>query len=173
MRLSTRSRYGIRLMLDVAQNSQQGPVALRDVADRQDISLKYLEKLTRKLREGGFLSSRLGAKGGYALARPAAEITVKELIESLEGHVGLVQCWLEDKACSRVDQCLAYTLWARINEVLARELNGITLADMLFEKRMCFLCDQPAPCTGGNTTIDREGRNDPSEGALPGSGTPV
>lgn len=164
MRLSTRSRYGIRLMLDIAQNGQQGPVALRDVADRQDISLKYLEKLTRRLRESGFLSSRLGAKGGYALARPAAEITVKELIESLEGHVGLVQCWLEDKACSRVDQCLAYTLWARINEVLARELSGITLADMLFEKRICFLRDRPAPCTGGSTSFACDACNDSNEG---------
>ncbi|ACV68170.1 RrF2 family transcriptional regulator [Desulfohalobium retbaense] len=152
MRLSTRSRYGIRLMLDIAQQGQHGPVALRDVADRQDISLKYLEKLSRRLRESGFLMSRLGAKGGYVLGRPAAEITIKELIESLEGHVGLVQCWLEEKACSRVDQCLAYSLWARINEVLARELNAITLADMLFENRMCLLEGPKIPCMGGNET---------------------
>lgn len=137
MRLTTRSRYGTRMAVDIAQHCDDGLVRIQDIAERQGVSVKYLEKLIRKLKEAGFIKSKRGPHGGHALARPASEIPMGEMVRVLEGDDSLVECRSGSNECVRLDVCLTRRLWHEAAEAMYDRLNSFTLADMLADVAEC------------------------------------
>jgi Rrf2 family protein len=131
MKLSTRSRYGTRMLLDLAKHSGQGPVGVGEISKRQDISLKYLEKLTRILKKAGIIRSVRGAKGGYLLTRPPGEISMGEIVRVLEGDLSLVACTNDRAACPRREICPTIGLWREVSLTLLEKLDSITLESLL------------------------------------------
>jgi Rrf2 family transcriptional regulator, iron-sulfur cluster assembly transcription factor len=134
MKLSTRSRYGTRLMLDLAEHGSEQFVQLKDVSKRQGISLKYLEQIVIPLRKANYLESARGAGGGYRLARSAGEITVGEIVALLEGGNNITHCATKPEACDRAQSCLTRNLWIETAEVLFGKLNSVTLSDLIKTK---------------------------------------
>ena len=114
MKLTTRSRYGARLMLDLARHFDQGPVHLKDVANREGISVKYLEQLIIPLKKNGLVTSVQGPKGGHILARPPESISFAEIIKSLETSASLVECVDSPQSCSRSEECPTRDIWQQI-----------------------------------------------------------
>jgi len=135
MKLSTRSRYGTRLMLDMAQHYNQGPVQLGDIAKRQDISVKYLEQIIIPLKKARFIDSVRGPKGGHVLARPPAEITVAEIVALLEDGAGLVECSEHAEVCGRAGTCPTRLIWQEASQAMFNTLESITLADLVEKAR--------------------------------------
>lgn len=137
MRLTTRSRYGTRMALDIAQNGQNAPVRISDIAERQGVSVKYLEKLIRELKLAGFIRSKRGPRGGHMLAKEPGEISVGEIVRVLEGDVSLVECTGDESVCDRTDTCLTRSLWQQAAEAMYEKLNSITLADLMADVKEC------------------------------------
>lgn len=135
MRLSTRGRYGLRAMFDFAQHYGSGPIPLKSVAERQEISEHYLEQLISSLKKAGLVKSVRGAQGGYSLTRKPSEITVSDVLRALEGPLGLVDCALEQDAlkCSRVSDCITHIVWEKIRDSMIETMESITLHDMCEE----------------------------------------
>ncbi len=130
MRLSTKGRYGTRAMLDVALHSKNGLVHLRDVAERQEISKKYLEHLVARLEADGLLRTVRGAGGGVALTRPPSETTILDILHSLEGSLVPVECVDRPEVCSRAVDCSARDLWTELGGVMTEFLASVTLEDL-------------------------------------------
>ncbi|MBP7330972.1 MAG: Rrf2 family transcriptional regulator [Firmicutes bacterium] len=135
MRLSTRGHYGLKAMFDLANNYGSGPISLKTVAERQNLSDHYLEQLIAMLRKAGLVKSMRGAKGGYFLAREPSEIRVGDVIRALEGPIAPVHCVSETDPgnCNEADYCITRTVWARVRDGIARVLDSITLADLCRE----------------------------------------
>jgi Rrf2 family iron-sulfur cluster assembly transcriptional regulator len=131
MKLSTRSRYGTRLMLDMAQNYQDGPLHLTSIANRQGISVKYLEQIIIPLKRAHYVKSVRGPKGGHVLARPPEEITVGEIVALLEDGVHLVECSERPERCDRAETCITRHIWREAAQAMFARLNAITLADLV------------------------------------------
>lgn len=131
MKLSTRSRYGTRMIMDLAQRYGQGTVQLGEIASRQKISLKYLEQIIRPLKQAGLIKSFRGAKGGHVLNRPPEEVTVGEVVALLEGGKTLVTCDQEPEVCARVDTCVTRHIWQEAAAAMYERLSAITFADLL------------------------------------------
>jgi Rrf2 family protein len=127
MRLSTRSRYGVRLMLALALNYGQGSVYLKDIAKSEEISEKYLGQIIIPLRSAGLVISSRGAHGGYSLAREPSRINLKEIVDVLEGGTCLVDCVKNPDACSRVSTCVSRDIWSILGGKISETLNTITL----------------------------------------------
>lgn len=136
MKLTTRSRYGTRMVLDLAQNGTDGLVRIGDIAKRQEISVKYLEKLVRELRDAGYIRSRRGPKGGHMLTRSPEDISVGEIVQVLEGEPGLVGC-VSGEPCDRASECLTRCLWQEASEAMYAKLNSITFADLVNDRYLC------------------------------------
>ncbi|OIQ49258.1 HTH-type transcriptional regulator IscR [Pseudodesulfovibrio hydrargyri] len=149
MKLTTRSRYGTRMMLDIAQHGKEGPVRIQDIADRQGVSAKYLEKLIRKLKDVGFVKSKRGPRGGHSLAKPAAEIPIGEVVHALEGDGSLVECRSGDKGCARIRECLTRRLWQEAADAMYARLNTFTLADLIDDAEQCSSSDIEPWSRGG------------------------
>ena len=137
MRLTTRSRYGTRMLLDIAQHCESGPVRIQDIADRQGVSAKYLEKLIRKLKDVGFIKSKRGPKGGHSLALPASDILIGEVVHALEGDGSLVECRVGKEDCERLDVCQTRRFWTEAADAMYAHLNSITLTDLLADAEKC------------------------------------
>ncbi len=135
MRLSTKGRYGVRALVDVALNSDGGPVLLKDIAKRQEISAQYLEHLVAPLIRAGILRSIRGAKGGIALARPPEEIRLSRVIEILEGSVAPVECVDNAAICTRSDECVMRDVWSEIKAAVMGVLDSLTLKDLMDRQR--------------------------------------
>jgi Rrf2 family protein len=131
MHISTKGRYGLRILLDVASHEQQGPVALGDIARRQAISRKYLWQVINPLKVAGLLRARRGARGGYVLARSPSRISVRDIVEILEGPVAVVGCVQSPGTCDRSAACVARSAWAEIEERIQEAMDGITLQQLL------------------------------------------
>lgn len=131
MRLSTRTRYGIRAMLELAENVGRGPLQLRIIAHRQDISVKYLDQLMAILKSAGFVRSIRGSKGGYILAKPPEQIKISELFDCLEGNVTTVECVKDENYCKRTADCVARLVWAQVQKAINDVLKSITLQDLV------------------------------------------
>ena len=136
MKISTRGRYGTRMMLDLAAHHDQGPTPLREIAKRQDISVKYLEQLIIPLKAAGYIRSVRGARGGYTLARKPDKINVGQIIKVLEGGLSLVDCVEDPKLCEREKNCPTRDIWLRMSERLMEELSSLTLSDVLDGKKL-------------------------------------
>ncbi len=130
MKLSTRSRYGTRLMVDMAQHYQQGPVQLGDIAKRQNISLKYLEQIIIPLKKAHYIESIRGPRGGHSLAKPPEEITVAEIVALLEEGASLTECSADAGVCERAHICPTRLVWKEASEAMFDKLQSITLADL-------------------------------------------
>ena len=131
MRLSTRSRYGARMMLDLAEHYDQGPTRLGEIAKRQDISVKYLEQLIIPLKQSNFIRSVRGAKGGHILARPPEEISIGQIVTALEGGTELIGCIGNPDECGRSDSCLTRCIWRDVSKAIYDQLHSITLSTLL------------------------------------------
>jgi Rrf2 family protein len=127
MKLSTRARYGVRLMVALAVNYDKGPVFLKDVAKGENISEKYLSLIIIPLRRIGLVNSIRGAHGGYLLAKDPSQITMKEIIDVLEGDCSLVDCVRNPSTCPRVPICASHDVWEIIGGKISETLNSITL----------------------------------------------
>ena len=131
MKLSTRGRYGVRLMLDLALHEGDGPVTLKDIAARQEISEKYLSNLIPLLKNAGLVHSVRGSQGGHTLARPPREITVKDILLVLEGSMCLTECTENPMLCQRSEDCLVRGVWSEVTEKMLAALESFTLAEMV------------------------------------------
>ena len=131
MKLSTKGRYGVRLMLDIALNCADGPVCLRDISKRQGITEKYLWHLINPLKSAGVIESVRGAHGGYILARPLSEISIKEIVRSLEGPLSLVDCVEKPGSCAKAKSCVARDVWVEVAEKISQTLEAVTLKDIV------------------------------------------
>ncbi len=130
MKLSTRSRYGTRMLLDLAQHYNQGPVQLGDIARRQNISLKYLEQILIPLKKAHYVESVRGPKGGHMLARPPESISVGEIVALLEEGSSLVECTVRAEICERSQDCPTRLIWQNAAQAMFDKLKAITLADL-------------------------------------------
>ena len=138
MKLSTRSRYGTRMILDLAQYDNGEPIQLGDIAKRQNVSVKYLEQIIRPLKKANYIKSFRGSKGGHLLNKPPAAITVGEIVALLEGGAGLTRCSENPDACERVDDCVTRFLWVEASKAIFERLSAITFADLLaLDKNEC------------------------------------
>ena len=131
MRLTTKSRYGTRAMLDIALNCEKGPVSLKDLAKRQGISLKYLEQLIPPLKVSGLIRSIRGAGGGYVLNRDSSRIKLREIIDVLEGSIFPVDCVDNPGTCLRDKDCVTHKIWKEIQDTVNKMLESLTLANMV------------------------------------------
>lgn len=130
MKLSTRGRYAVTAMLDLALHQQQRPVTLADIALCQDISLSYLEQLFARLRRAGLVEGVRGPGGGYRLGRPIDRITVADIITAVDEPLDTTRCGGHQN-CYHGDRCLTHELWRELNEHIAEFLNGVTLASLI------------------------------------------
>lgn len=133
MKLSTRSRYGTRMMLDLAQHYDEGPVQIRNVSKRENISVKYLEQLIIPLKKANFIKSVRGPKGGHMLAKPPEAITIGEIVRVLEGGINLSSCIENPEVCDRTSDCLTRGLWEETTKAMYKKLNSVTLSKMINE----------------------------------------
>lgn len=130
MRLSTKAQYAVRAMVSLDLYAKGAPVTIRDIAAREDISLSYLEQLFVKLRRGQIVHSVRGPGGGYVLARPAGEIRVDQIIDSVEETLVPVSCMDQEGRCVCNDQCVTHTVWQGLGNRIRDFLASITLADL-------------------------------------------
>jgi Rrf2 family protein len=131
MKLSTRGRYGVRLMFDLALHYGDGPIFLKDIAERQEISAKYLWQLINPLKTTKLITSMRGAHGGYILGRAPENISLKEILDVLEGSLCLVDCVDTASICKRAPSCVARDIWEEVSKGMRQTLENITLADMV------------------------------------------
>jgi len=132
IRLSTKSRYGLRILLQIAQDNRDGHLASgRAIAERQEITEPYMEQIMIPLKAGGLVKTRRGCRGGYELARPAESVTVLEVIELFEGRLDLVNCDDPETPCPRRPQCPTYPVWKDLSDASRRVAAGITLSSLL------------------------------------------
>lgn len=131
MRISTRGRYGLRALVDLALNNPTEVTALRSIAENQQISEAYLEQVFANLRKTGLVIAIRGAQGGYKLGRPADRITVAEILNSLEGPLNPAHCVGLDAQCDRENICLTRPFWEDLNRLINDFLENITLQDLV------------------------------------------
>ena len=148
MKLSTKGRYGLRALIDLAQYSGEAPVSITSISARQELSERYLEQLMSMLKKAGLVKSIRGAGGGYVLAKDMAEISVGDVLRALEGSLEPVECaGLEpDGGCKAADYCVTKYVWQRINDSISRTVDEIRLDQLVEESRR-------KQCTG----LDRAG----------------
>lgn len=132
MKISTKGRYALRLMIDLAINNDGNPVSIRDIAARQDISDKYLEQIISSLNKAGFVKSSRGPQGGYKLTKEPREYTVGMILRLTEGSLAPVAC-LEDEVnqCDRQDSCATLILWKKLDAAIKGVVDSVTLADLV------------------------------------------
>ncbi|NLF38493.1 Rrf2 family transcriptional regulator [bacterium] len=131
MRLSTRARYGARVMLDLALNYGHGLILLKDVAKREELPGKYLSQIVIPLRAQGLIVSGRGAKGGYMLARQPAEITMKDIVEALDGELVVTECARDPRSCDREEACVTKFAWRMLGDRISEALDSMTLQDLV------------------------------------------
>lgn len=136
MKLTTKTRYGARLLLDLAQRQGQGAVQMSEIAIRQNISIKYLEQIIRPLKKAKFVKSIRGPKGGHMLAKNPDGITLGDVTRLFEGPSELVDCLGNPKKCPNIDDCLVRQGWQKAAQALYRELDSITIASLLENKKI-------------------------------------
>lgn len=138
MKISTKGRYALRLMLDIALNDAKTPVRIKDIAERQQISDKYLEQIVSSLNKAGFVKSLRGPQGGYRLTKKPEEYTVGMILRLIEGSLAPVVCLDDDiNNCTRADRCPTLILWEKLYDAISEVVDNITLADLIsWQKNM-------------------------------------
>lgn len=143
MRLSTKGQYAVRAMVDLAYYSQDKPVTLHDIAEREDISINYLEQLFAKLRRNSIVNSVRGPGGGYVLAKKAEDIKIGEIVEAVEESLAPVACVEGDSGCSRIDKCVTFKLWKGLGDRIRGFLNSMTVKDLCDDADRLFKSQRP------------------------------
>ncbi len=131
MRLSTKVRYAVRAVVDLAINYHDKPVMIKDIAKRQKISERYLENIFTKLRSAGILESIRGKKGGFKLAKEPNQITVLSIFKAVVGKVMIIKCISDPEICEFADNCLTKILWEKLNTCVENFLESITISDVI------------------------------------------
>lgn len=135
MRLSTKGRYGLKAMFDLALHYGEGPISLANISERQDISLSYLEQLFSSLRKAGYVQSIRGAQGGYVMTREPGAVTVGDVLRVLEGQLAPVSCVRSDETdacdCGKSGECVTKAVWEKIHDSINAVVESITLQDMI------------------------------------------
>ena len=149
MKLSTRGRYGTRALIELARHYGEGPVLLKDIAKKQEISLQYLERLMAPLTVAGLIHSTRGVGGGVWLAKPPEDIRLSNVIEAMEGPIVPVDCVQDPDACDRSSQCASRDVWTEVQDAIYKVLDRITLADLLTRQAKKEACG----AGGANWTI--------------------
>ncbi|MBC3797403.1 RrF2 family transcriptional regulator [Acetobacterium tundrae] len=140
MKISTKGRYALRLMLDLAINNTGEYIPIKRIAERQEISEKYLEQIITQISRAGYVKSVRGSQGGYQLTKPPEEYTVGMILRLMEGELSPVACLDEPGSCERADRCVTVEVWQEIKEAIENVVNNITLADLVrryHEKGTC------------------------------------
>ena len=142
MMVSTKGRYALRMLIDLAEHEGDGFIALKDIAERQNISKKYLEQIVPILSRSGILRTNRGSQGGYALAKEPDHVTVGEILRLTEGSLSPVACLDGDPAqCPRSADCPTLPVWQGLNRVINEYLDGITLRSILDSQRERYIND--------------------------------
>ena len=142
MKFSTKSRYALRLMAELARYAPGTTVSLKEISERQNLSLKYLEQIVPILNKSGFLKTNRGYQGGYMLAKPPRQYTVGDILRLTEGDLAPVPCAAQDPAdCPRSEDCATLPVWRGLNRVINEYLDGITLQDLLDQQRAHYAND--------------------------------
>ncbi|HEY9575245.1 MAG TPA: Rrf2 family transcriptional regulator [Lachnospiraceae bacterium] len=138
MKLSTKGRYGLRALIDLALYSESEPVSIQSISERQKISMSYLEQLVAKLRKAGLVQSVRGAGGGYRLAKSAEEISVGDVLRALEGNLDAVTCKANsgDGGCDGADLCVTRFVWEKINSSITQAVDDMMLKQLVEESRL-------------------------------------
>ncbi|HUU00063.1 MAG TPA: Rrf2 family transcriptional regulator [Myxococcota bacterium] len=135
MRVSTKGRYGLRVMIELALRNGQGPVVMGKIAKSQGISRKYMHSLLTSLKSAGLVHSVRGASGGYVLAELPEKITAGEVVKALEGPFALVDCVTDSSVCDRVDSCVTREVWKQVGEAAEKVLSDITIGQLAERQR--------------------------------------
>ncbi len=130
MKIPTKARYGVRVMVDIAMQRSASPVLLRDIARRQELSERYLEHVVTALRNAGLVKSIRGAKGGYLLGRDPSRITLYDIVEATIGPLDLVDCVVEPQGCPRSGQCATRDVWEELSLALQNKLKELSLEEL-------------------------------------------
>lgn len=142
MKISTKGRYGLRILVDLALHSGQNPRLMRDIAQSEQISEKYISRLVIALRRAGLVSSVRGAKGGLQIAKSPDRITLLEIVEAMEGTISIVDCVMAAEGCPRSAFCGTHGIWGQLNTDIRNLMGKITLEDIIKENRdiKCKVC---------------------------------
>ncbi len=135
MKLSTRSRYGARMMLDLAMHLNEGPVQIREIAKRQELSCKYLEQLVIPLKKARLVNSIRGPKGGHMLAKSPEDISIGQIIKALEGGFDLTDCVTNDNVCQRSSDCMIRNIWIDVTSMMYQKLDSVSLLELIQKKK--------------------------------------
>lgn len=133
MKLTTKTRYGMRAIVEIAKSQKKGPVAVSSIAEKEGISVLYLEKLLNSLKRDGIVKSVRGAQGGYVLARAPKDINMFEIVKLLEGDSSIVFCMSNKKnmrTCEKSSSCVTKALWSKVNNAIKVSLQSVTLKDL-------------------------------------------
>lgn len=130
MKLSTRTRYGIRALIDLARNMNEKPVSVKEIARRQNISTRYLENIFHELKKAGILGSSKGKGGGFFIVKPMKEITILALIDILDGELAILDCLIDSKACKNSGGCYTRPMWDRLNDEIRQSFKKVTVEDL-------------------------------------------
>lgn len=142
MRISTKGRYGLRAMIDLASHGRNGtPVFLSEIAKRQGVSEKYLEHIFSALQKGGVVKAQRGRKGGYLLSHTPDQITLNDILSVLEGPCNLVDCVNDSNSCPKATACVTREIWAVLGNKIGEVLNGYTLASLVRMQQLKTLND--------------------------------
>jgi Rrf2 family protein len=131
MKISTKGRYALRVMVDLAINSNGNYITIKDIAKRQEITNKYLEQIVALLNKAGFLESARGNNGGYRLAKEPKEYIVGDILRATEGDLTPIYCLTEDGKCSRKQDCKTYSFWNGLDNVITEYIDSKTLEDLI------------------------------------------
>lgn len=142
MKISTKGRYALRMLIDLAENQNDGFVSLKDIATRQEVSKKYLEQIVSMLNHPGILKTNRGYQGGYRLAKDPSEYTVADILKITEGGIAPVSCLNGDTVqCDRAEICSTLYVWQGLNKVINEYLDGITIQDIIDRKKEGYSYD--------------------------------
>jgi Rrf2 family protein len=133
MNISTRGRYGLRALLEIAHRAEEEPVTIRDISESQQMSVSYLEQILHRLKKAGIVRSIRGARGGYVLARKGERITVSQIINALDGPIAISYCdspQMREKSCIGPSACVSRILWRKLEDLIEDALSNVTLADL-------------------------------------------
>jgi Rrf2 family protein len=131
MRLSTKSEYGTRAMLDLAVRYKDGPVLMKNISKRQDITFKYLGQIFLLLKKKGLIVGQRGSNGGYQLSRPPKDITLLEIFETLEGPLDLIECATDASLCTKSHNCVTHDIWKNTRNLILDYFSSLTLEDLV------------------------------------------
>ncbi len=149
MMVSTKGRYALTVMVDIARNAGEGYVSLSDIAERENLSMKYLESIIAVLNKGGMLVSQRGKKGGYRLARKPEEYNINEILLLTEGTLAPVNCIMQEGVqCDKAATCSTLPLWVGLDQAIEKYLSDITLEDIVKGNRRKMLKDYCEDCEG-------------------------